>query len=256
MIQRVKLMFFSFLVVATLVLATASLAFCGVILYKQIYRVVSGGKGSQLLDTWEEYYQDNKIAVYQRNAIFVIDIKNESLINIIPSRKIYAMNTVQDFISRIKKIIKEVKMQPMFNQNDNSCKSVNVTVKMTGEKRRILGYPSVKYEVYANGVKKREVWIAQIIPLTKEVDFDKTMKLKFRIENILTPLSECKDIETDSKYRKLFVSGNIPMLTIDYLLGRKEVERVVKIEVLPISKKIFEPPEGFRKVPIEKFMQH
>ena len=229
----------------------------GVILQRQTYRVVAGGKGAQILDVWKEYYQDNKVAVYQGDAIFITDIKKETLINIIPSRRIYAFNTVSDFINRIERIIKEVQKQPMFQKQGNkTCKSSKISIKRTGEVKKILGYQARKYNVYVDGEKKREVWISRVPPLIKTVDFDKTMALKFRIENILTPLSDCKDIETNSKYRKLFVQGNIPMMVIDYLPGREEIDRVTKIDVVPIAQKIFEPPKGFKKVPIEAFMQH
>ncbi len=239
------------------VLLMTNPVWAGVILQKQSYRVVEGGRGSQVLGVWKEYYQGNKIAVYQGNAVFVIDIQKEELINIIPSRQIYAVNTVSDFIRRIKRIVREVQAQPMFQkQTDKSCRSAKISIKRTGKTKKILGYLARRYDVTVNGIKKREVWISRVPPLLKEVDFDKTMALKFRIENILTPLSDCKDIETNPGYRRLFVKGNIPVMVIDSLPGREEIERVTKIEIGPIPPRLFKPPKGFRKVPIETFMQH
>ena len=239
------------------VLFMTSSAWAGVILQKQSYRVVEGGKGSQVLEVWKEYYQDGKIAVYQGNAVFIINIQKEELINIIPSRQIYAVNTVSDFIRRIERIVREVQTQPMFReQSDKSCKSVKISIRRTGKTQKILGYQARRYDIFVNGVKKREVWISQVPPLLKEVDFDKTMALKFRIENILTPLSDCKDIESNPGYRRLFVKGKIPVMVIDFLPGREEIERVTKIKMGPIPPRLFEPPKGFKKVPIEAFMQH
>ena len=172
------------------------------------------------------------------------------------SRKIYAVNTVQDFINRINRIVRQIKSQPMFKGSDKACKPEKVTVRKTGRKKNILGYLAARYDIYANGKKKREVWVGRIPPLLKEVDFNKAMALKFKIENILSPLSGCKDIDSDPKYRKLFVNGELPMMINNFLTGREEVERIVKIQVAPISKKIFEVPQGFKKVPIEKFMVH
>ncbi len=231
-------------------------AWSGTIITRQSYRVVSSSGETQPLETWKEYYQANKVAVYQGNAAFIIDIGRATLINILPSRGLYAVNTVQDFITRINRLVKQIKAQPMFKDTDKSCKSVKVTVKDTGVKKKILGYQTKKYEIYANGKKKREVWVGRIPSLVKEVDFKKTMKLKFEIENTLAPLSGCKDIDSSLKYRKLFVKGKIPFIIIDFLTGREEVERITTIEVALIPEKIFKVPPGFKKVPIEKFMEH
>ncbi len=236
--------------------AFAASAYGGVIITRQSYRVVGGGKGTQILGTWREYYQDNKVAVYQGNAAFIIDIDNSTLTNIILSRSIYAVNTVQDFVDRINRIVKQIKAQPMFEGNDKACKSVKILVKKTDKEKKILGYAAWRYDVYANGEKKREAWVGRIPPLLKEVDFNKAMALKFKIENILAPLSGCKDIDSNPRYRKLFVDGNVPMVIVDYLTGRVEGERITNIQVTPISQKVFAVPKGFKKVPIEKFMVH
>jgi len=234
----------------------SSSAICGIILHKQSYQLIPGKGGAHMLQTWTEYYQDNMVAVYQNNAIFITNIGSDTLINILPSRKIYAVNSIGDFMKRIQNIMQQIKAQQLYKQNKSGNKLSKIRIKKGGETKNILGYPSKKIEIYENDKKVRELWITDKLPLRKEVDIDKAREKKFQIEKLLTPISGTKDVELSPEYQNLLKGGKIPMIITTFSNGVEEIERVNQVEIVSIPKHIFEVPKEYKKVPIEKFMQH
>jgi len=228
---------------------------CGVVLQKQTYMLIPGKGRTRLLQSWTEYAQGNKVAVYQKNAVFITDISTNTLINIIPSRKIYAVNDIDEFIRKIRKIVEQVKAQQEF-QNNTPSAPLNVTVKKTGETKNFLGYPSEHVEIYANNKKVRDLWLTDKLPLKQEINVDKAFEKRSQIEDIFVELSGTKDIEATPEYKALFKGGKVSMMTISYNLGSEEIERVTQVEITQIPLHIFEVPAGFKKVPIEQFMRH
>jgi hypothetical protein len=229
---------------------------CGIVLHKQIYRVIPGRGRTQLLQSWKEYYQDNKVAVYQNNAVFITDISTNKLINIIPSKKIYAVNDIDEFIRKIKNIIQQIKAQQSETLSKSDNKPLNIKVKKTGKTKNFLGYKSELFEIYSNGKKVRDLWITSKLPLKKEIDANKAYEKRFKIEDIFVELSGNSDIEATPEYKNLLKGGKTSIMTISYYTGYEQVERVTQVEIINIAKHIFEVPAGFKKVPIEQFMQH
>ncbi len=243
--------------VATLFWAfLSSSALCGVILHKQSYRLIPGKGGTQALKEWAEYYQGNKVAVYQNNAIFVTDMGTDTLINILPSRKIYAVNSFGNFIKRIQNIVNQIRSQPQYREPPPAKSSLKVKIKKTGKTKKILGYFSEQYMVFSNGKRVRELWLTVKLPLAKEADVDKEREEKARIEEVIAPLAGSRDVELTQEYQNLLKGGKVPMVITSYIDGTEEVERIVRVEIVAISKEVFEVPKGYKKVPIERFMQH
>ena len=230
--------------------------FCGITLHKQTYMLIPGKGTTRLLQSWVEYAQGNKVAVYQKNAVFITDIATNTLINIIPSRKIYAVNDIDEFIKKIEKIVAQIKQQQPQGWKKPGGKPLNVVAKKTGKKKNFLGYPAELFEIYSNNVKVRDVWITDKIPLKKEIDVEKAFEKRFKIEDIFVELSGTKDIEATPEYKNLFKGGRVSMMMISYNNGSEEIERVTQVEIAKIPEHIFEVPRGFKKVPIEQFMRH
>ncbi|GEM_PF-2030676 len=229
---------------------------CGVVLKKQTYTVIPGKGSTPPTQVWIEYAQNNKVAVYQRDAVFITDIGTNTLINIVPSRKIYAINDIDAFIRKIRKIVAQIKAQQPPERKKSQGSPLKVTVKKTGKTKSFLGYPSKQVILYANNKKAKELWITDKIPLKKEIDIDKAFKKRFQIEDIFVDLSGTKDIEATDEYKNLFRGGWVSMMTITYNAGTEDIERVTQVQITKIAEKIFEVPKGFKKVSIEEFMRH
>ncbi len=229
---------------------------CGIILKKQSSRLIPGRGKTQVLQTWLEYYQDNKVAVYQRNAIFITDIGSNTLINILPTRRIYAVNSVDDFVQRIEKIVQQIKAQKLFGEKKAPQAPLKVQIKETGKSKKILGYPSQEAEIYVNGKKVEVMWYTERLPLKDEIDVEKAREKKTKIESIFEELSGEKDFEQSKEYQNFMKGQKVPLLTITYNMGTEEIERVVDIKITSIPQRIFQVPEGYKKVPIEQFMRH
>ncbi len=229
---------------------------CGVTLHKQTYRVIPGKGRTQLLQTWVEYYQGNKVAVYQNNAIFITDISTNTLINILPVRRIYAVNDIDEFVKKIEKIAEQIKAQQSQGQAEENTPSQKVTVKKTGKVKNFFGYQAEQVFLYSNGKKVRELWLTDKLPLQKEINVNKALEKRFEIEDIFVALSGSRDIEATPEYKNLFKGGKVSMMTISYISGTEQIERIFKVEIKEIPEHIFKVPEGFKKVPIEQFMQH
>ena len=253
--MRKKATFILFVSAIVLFLSFAAEGICGLVLKKQTYLLIPGKGRTRLLQSWTEYAQDNKVAVYQKNAVFITDISTNTLINIVPSRKIYAVNDIDEFIRKIRNIVAQIKAQQPQAQKNTDNAPMNVTVKRTGKKKSFLGYMSEQVELYVNNKKAMVLWITDKLPLKKEIDVNKAFEKRFQIEDIFVELSGTKDIESTKEYKELFKGGKVSMMTITYADGTEEIERVTQVEITKIPKHIFEVPKGFKKVPIEQFMR-
>jgi len=226
-----RLSFLSLLGGIILLTALSATGFCGVIIQKQIYRVIPGKGRTQLLQSWKEYYQDNKVAVYQNNAAFITDISTNKLINIIPSKKIYAVNDIDEFIRKIENIIQQIKAQQPETQNKSDGKPLNIKVKKTGKTKSFLGYKAELFEIYSKGKKARDLWITDKLPLKKEIDANKAYEKRFKIEDIFVELSGNSDIEATPEYKNLLKGGKISMMTISYYNNYEQIERITQVEI-------------------------
>lgn len=231
-------------------------AISGIILHKQSYSLIPGKGGTQVLQTWAEYYQDNRVAVYQNNAVFITDVGTDTLINILPSRKIYAVNSFGDFIKRIQNIVNQINSQSMYKGNQSLKAPLKIKVKKTDKSKKILGYFSEQYEVFSNGKKLRELWLTDKLPLSKEVDIDKARGKKAQIEEVIAPIIGSRDVELTKSYQNLLKGGKVPMMITSFNDGTEVVERIIRVENVTISQDVFKVPKGYKKVPIEQFMRH
>jgi len=127
-----------------------------------------------------------------------------------------------------------------------------ITVRNTGETATISGFSTEKVEVLADGELIEEDW------MTRDVNMKDVEKV---MEKVATGFSKgFKDETKEGReiYEKLKPYG-FPILVKDYAmshgLGAIEVLEVKKIENKELSKEVFSPPKGYKRIfpePMEK----
>jgi hypothetical protein len=80
-----------------------------------------------------------------------------------------ASRTVEAEYRELYRIVLKEKMEQEKKEREKlNRNSLNIEIKREGSKKKIAGMKSVKYEVYADGKKNREIWINENINLKSE----------------------------------------------------------------------------------------
>jgi hypothetical protein len=172
-------------------LAAGSRGVCGITLYKQSYRILPGSKVLQSRQLWTEYYQGNSIAVYQRHAVFITDLNADILINISPDRKIYSTDSIESFLKKMQNLVEKVRERLGKNKNSSKtyCKFKRIKIKKPGESKKIAGYMCRLIEVFSEGEKIRDIWVARKFPVAKEIDLNKARETDRSIKQVFCDLT-------------------------------------------------------------------
>jgi len=123
-----------------------------------------------------------------------------------------------------------------------ACREPQLEVRRQGAQATIAGFPSVRYDVLADGRPESEVWIARDITAWRELD---AAKLE-RFAGEMTRLARCSAaggaaMGADASW-KLTAEG-YPTRTVNY--ERNMTVEVVKAESRPVPPAEFQPPPGF-----------
>ena len=244
--------------ISVFLFVAASQGFCGITLYKQSYRALPGSKVLQSRQLWTEYYQGNKIAVYQSHAVFITDLNSDTLINISLDRKIYSMDPIEGFLEKMQNLVKKVRAQLGKNGNHSKtyCKFKGIKITKLGKTKKIAGYSCRLVEVFSNGKKVRDVWVTRKLPVTKEIDLNKAREKERSIKQVFCDLTREDDLDLSPAYQKIFKGGGVAMRIITYDPKGLLTEEITKVVSGTIPDPVFKVPEGCKKVPIEGFMRH
>lgn len=251
-------------VFSTLLLASQS--FAGWV----IEDVITGIEGKETTEI--SYVQDNKIKHVGSEGIMMFDLEKNLFYMISPSSeyKVYWCSTPEQMRKEMEETQKKMEeeylkkmsseqreaykqyQEKMEGETKESAKEkkLKVEVKKTSETATIAGYPTRKYQVWANGELKEEKWISTKIKLTDEIDLKKLVKLQKAMSG---PEGE-KSYESSPEYMQFMEIGT-PMKTIGYYEGGTEITETKKIEKKKIPGSEFEVPKGYRKISLFELQQ-
>ena len=264
------------IVLFTLLFFGIQQSYAGLIMEREQYE-----EGSDNKSTATVYIQDNKIKSFdesgQFSTIFYLDTGD--IIQVDNVSRTYSSTKAKDYFSYYNKYALKMKsaMQQQLSElpPDQRARAearmkqqgielpgtnngpLNITIKNTGNEKKIAGYKSLKYEISRSGILDEEVWISSDERIQAELDMKKMADYLLELKKIEDSWGGNISFngESDKAYEQLYSRG-FPMKTIDFISsGKPIIEETVKVSKKNIDNGEFNAPIGYRKVPLEQMLQ-
>jgi len=152
------------------------------------------------------------------------------------------------------------KMMEQMGMGRSRPSEVKIRVEKAGNGGSIAGYSTVKYNVYKNDELFQELWIAEGTPMEKEIrDMRGMMEFSKKMEECTGGMGmgdEHSPLSSSKEYQRLYEKGWVMKSVTHYsglpAMGGETTEtmEVRSIEVRHIPSSEFQPPEGYRSVPV------
>lgn len=216
------------------------------------------------------YFQKNLIKTVDEKNVTIFDLNKHEITFLDLLKKTYWKGSMEEYKKEIVKVAIEnienqLKNIPA-NQRDNYRElyenlirdlenpapafysEVKTRVEMTNEQRTILGYSAKKYNLYAEGVLREELWLANGIKVSQEVDFE---KLRILLNEMAFGEMEINH-RSSREYLHLLKSG-YPLLSKEFAETGEIVSEVIQVERKQLPAEEFAIPSGFKKVALSEF---
>jgi len=264
------------IVLSTVLFFSTYQSYAGLIMEQEQYEEGSDNKSTATI-----YIQDNKIKSFDESGQFSIIyyLDTGDIVQVDNISRTYSSTKAEDYFAYYNKYALKMKaaMQQQLSElppdqreraetrmkqqgievpgSDNG--PLNITIKKTGNEKKIAGYKSLKYEISRSGKVDEEVWISSDERIEAELDMKKMSDYFLELKKIEDSLGGNISFngESDKAYEQVYSSG-FPMKTIDYSNpGKPIIEETVKVSKKNIDNGEFNAPMGYRKVPLEQMLQ-
>jgi hypothetical protein len=141
-------------------------------------------------------------------------------------------------------------MKQQMQQTPGSQKQ-EMTFKKTGQKKKIDGYPCIKYEVYREKEKVREMWVAEWVSFKSGKDIETAFKA---MSDFFVPLMEVMKSSPlfhsiDNPYSHNEKVNGFPVVVTEFDDGKPSmVTTFKKSENKKIKASMFDPPKGYKLI--------
>lgn len=204
------------------------------------------------------YFQNNQMRDESTESVSLMDLARGRLTIINPVEKTFwsgpysemaklrdqAMNQMQEQLKQLppeqRAMAKKAMQEAMGKGNKPRPK---VEVKKTGQSEVIAGFKAVKYEIWADGQLREEMWISPDITLFKELD---TKKMK-EMMAVFAQAGGEDAYEMDPQVQSLWTKG-YPVKVVNHLQGETMVRQVVYAQRKDLPSSLFAVPKGYRQV--------
>lgn len=251
-------------------------AYAGLIIERERYEEGKGQKSKATI-----YIQKNKVKSFDQNgqfsAIFNLDtdeiIQVDNISRTYSSTKSkdyflyykkYALKMKGDMMQQLSELPPDQRVQAEIRMKEQgidlpglSSGPLKITLEKTGDRNKIAGYESVKYELYRNGNLDEEIWTSSDVRFQEEIDMKKMANYLGELRKVEDTLGGTSSLsgESDKAYMEVFSSG-FPMKTVDHnASGNSIIEETVKVSKKSLDNSEFDAPAGYRKVQLDQMLQ-
>ncbi|MCD4680789.1 MAG: DUF4412 domain-containing protein [Bacteroidales bacterium] len=229
--------------------------------------VITSEKDEELdnIEIETTYIQDNIIKITTERDIAIFNFETNEIYLINPLSKSYWAGTLSDFKtnviegmkSKMENMLKKIPVEhhemykKMYQdkidkiESDKINEGDDLEIKETSENLNILDYSSAKYQIWQDEILREDVWIAEKLDISDELNIEKFKNFFMSFSNITSDRS----VENSPKFFELFEKG-YPLKTIEYYENFKIITTVTNIEKKQIPASEFSPPPGFNKINI------
>jgi len=227
------------------------------------------GFGSKKTET--TYIQNDKFKTATEKDIVIFNFKTEIISLINPVNQSYWSGSLSDFKATVVEGMKskmnnalenlpaeQRKMfEKMYMEINNKIEGKEVSsitdteIKKTTDNLNIEGFSTDKYQLWQKGILREDVWIAEKLDISDEMNFEQ-FKLFF---SSFTNIASERSVENSPEFFELIEKG-YPLKTIKYFENFKMTTTAVKIEKKQIPDSEFTVPSGYKKINIMELWEN
>jgi len=200
---------------------------------------------------------DGKVRLVQPNSVSLIDYNKGKFTILNPQRESYWTGTVDEYVTEVVRNRQESAKRRFGEGAAAHFESPKlaeaglpkITVKKTDESQTIAGHQTVKYVVETEGQAFQEIWLAEDLNLSGDLDPKKYLAYQEKMNGAMLGKVAAinKAAYRNEDYRKLHEKGFILQMITRHVAGG--FERVfTSIRRADISASEFEVPENYRRV--------
>lgn len=231
----------------------------------------AGAASAGVVIEWQDgelaFLEGGKFKSEADGSWVVFDTVNETMTSVNDLRQSYSIANIDQFctaiitlydeqLSQIPEELRAMVEEQMKALDGQGAPAARFEIREAGNGGYVAGYPTTKYEVFRDGEKEKEFYLAEKTLANTETEVSKIWDMAFR-------LSECSDpdkkrsvmvVEQDPVYRKLVATGWV-MKEVDFSADEPQIEVVLSMEEKPVAPAEFDPPENYRKLSPVDFMR-
>lgn len=154
-----------------------------------------------------------------------------------------------------RKMMEQMMQQMMPGPTSKACQEPHIEVRKTSQQATIAGYPTVRYDVLADGKLESELWIAKGITAWQELD---SKKLE-RFSAEMTKAAACgpakgEGFGADPSWKLANEGYPVREVAVDQKGRRGVTKEVVEVERRTIPTAEFQPPSDFTRKTLQEMM--
>jgi len=249
-----RLVAFAFLVIGGI--GMASVAHAGWVV--EWSNVVIQKSGQSLpADTSIMQIQGNKVRLAQPRSVTLIDYKKDTFTIMNPETQSFWSGTLEQYLDEVSKKRQAATERRLGRLRQRSAKTPGVdeaklpqiTIRKTDQTKTIAGHNVVKYEILSAGENFQEMWFAEDVDVSSDLDPDKFLAYQRTMSTSMQGQagSRYKALYRNDDYRKLVSKGfALEVITRHIAGGFDRTVTAIRREDIPSS--VFEIPEHYRRV--------
>lgn len=214
------------------------------------------------------YIQGNRLRYEDADQITIFDLNKGTMTVLHPGSKRYWTGSPEDFNRQMKAAV-DAKMETelkalspqdreLFKEEEHAAGAgesgqtakPQVKVERAAKTDKVAGRVARKHSIYVDGALQEEVWIAEDIDISKDLDADKFSKLMLDTRG-----DDMSDWEYDPQVRQLRARGLELKSVRHAATGPEESATVQKVEQKELPASTFQVPAGYEKATMDQFLE-
>jgi hypothetical protein len=203
------------------------------------------------------YLSGGHVRFEQPHTTSVIDYDKGRLTILNTDRQYFWSGSVDEYVNEMTKNRAKALRERIGKDTDSkfAMPKVNldhlpaISIKKTGEKKTVAGYETWKYEISSNGEPFQEIWIAENLDLSKDLDPKKFLDYQRKVSRAMLgqAAGRYNALYRSEDYAKLLEKGYALETNVHHIAGGYERKATALRQAdVPASK--FDVPDDYRRV--------
>jgi hypothetical protein len=204
------------------------------------------------------YVAGGRVRTEQPKIVSITDYRTERLTFLDPARELFWSGTVDEYVSEMKRLRNAALNAQMGEEAGPGEPMTDLTqlpkieIRSSGETKEIASHQVSKHEIFAGGEPFQEVWVADGLNLSADLDPQRFLSLQLKMSGSMLGKSALayNALYRDEQYKKLLRKGFALQLKTVHIAGSYE-RTATSVRDSTVPDEMFGVPEEYRRVRLE-----
>lgn len=244
------------LVLSLVVLSAPAVTSAGWVIASRNVAIKGNGERQPPEDT-TMYVAGGKVRIVQPNSISLIDYNTNRFTILNPQRDSFWSGTLDEYVVEVRHKRKKAAKQRLgssataaaFEKRPDDAKLPAITVQNAGPGGTIAGHETVKYVIQSAGEAFQEVWVAEGLDLSRDLDPQKYLAYQEKMSTVMVGKSggAFSALYRNPEARKIHAKGFVVQTKTQHVAGGFE-RTVTTVRSADVADEEFAVPDNYRRV--------